>query len=160
MVPEAIQRIGRLAANFIVRCCRETRSDTLLRVHCFTTHFFSKLAKDGPKGVRSWTANQKLNIYSKKMIFVPVHENGHWSLCVVVNPNYRSGVRGLSGYSSFVYFLDSLGLHNPMNVTSKVVEWLNVEWERITGGGNVRSGVLEEEKTISVVTPTGECVGE
>ena len=46
----------------------------------------STLASDGAKAVSSWTAKKKIDIFEKKLIFVPVNSDLHWSLCVVVNP--------------------------------------------------------------------------
>ncbi len=57
-------------------------------VHIFTSHFMSTLASDGPKAVSSWTAKKKIDIFEKKLIFVPVNSDLHWSLCVVVNPGF------------------------------------------------------------------------
>ena len=68
-------------------------------VHIFTSHFMSTLASDGAKAVSSWTAKKKIDIFEKKLIFVPVNSDLHWSLCVVVNPgsianNYDEEKRG------------------------------------------------------------------
>lgn len=46
------------------------------------------LKDDGKKSVESWTANKGIDIFKKKLIFIPVHEDCHWSLCVVVNPGH------------------------------------------------------------------------
>ncbi len=47
-------------------------------VHFFTTHFMSRLEKK-PSSVASWT--KKIDIFKKKLIFVPVNDDKHWSLC-------------------------------------------------------------------------------
>eukprot|EP00970_Alexandrium_tamarense_P005850 scaffold956_cov98-Alexandrium_tamarense.AAC.1 len=52
-------------------------------VHFFTTHFMSTLEEE-PSSVASWT--KKIDIFKKKLIFVPVNADNHWSLCVIVNP--------------------------------------------------------------------------
>ena len=44
------------------------------------------LKNDGPESVASWTANKNINVFQKKLIFIPVNADLHWSLCVVVNP--------------------------------------------------------------------------
>ena len=44
------------------------------------------LKDDGPEAVASWTEKKNINVFSKKLIFVPVNADLHWSLCVVVNP--------------------------------------------------------------------------
>ena len=44
------------------------------------------LRSEGAKAVQSWTANKNINVFKKRLIFVPVNADLHWSLCVVVNP--------------------------------------------------------------------------
>eukprot|EP00571_Detonula_confervacea_P001562 CAMPEP_0172329504 /NCGR_PEP_ID=MMETSP1058-20130122/60918_1 /TAXON_ID=83371 /ORGANISM="Detonula confervacea, Strain CCMP 353" /LENGTH=292 /DNA_ID=CAMNT_0013046683 /DNA_START=151 /DNA_END=1029 /DNA_ORIENTATION=+ len=56
----------------------------------FTTHFMSTLLKDGTASVVSWTKKKKINaqinVFKQRIVFLPINENLHWSLCVVVNP--------------------------------------------------------------------------
>lgn len=44
------------------------------------------LKDDGPKAVSSWTEKKNIDVFKKKLIFVPVNADLHWSLCVIVNP--------------------------------------------------------------------------
>ena len=44
----------------------------------------SKLKDSGVDAILSWT--KSVNVFEKKLIFVPVHADEHWSLCVIVNP--------------------------------------------------------------------------
>ena len=55
-------------------------------VHFFTSHFMTTLKNEGTQAVSSWTANKNINVFKKRLIFVPVNADLHWSLCVVVNP--------------------------------------------------------------------------
>lgn len=55
-------------------------------LHVFTTHFFTELSKNGASGVARWTKKKGIDIFEKKMIFIPINKDLHWSLCVVVNP--------------------------------------------------------------------------
>ncbi|KAL3903413.1 MAG: hypothetical protein SGILL_010456, partial [Bacillariaceae sp.] len=55
-------------------------------VHFFTSHFFTTLSKNGPAAVTSWTSKKNIDIFKKKLIFIPINKTMHWSLCVVVNP--------------------------------------------------------------------------
>ena len=55
-------------------------------VHFFTSHFMTTLKDKGTQAVSSWTANKNINVFEKRLVFIPVNENLHWSLCVVVNP--------------------------------------------------------------------------
>ena len=68
--------------RFVVRI---SRNDDLSEVHFFTTHFYTQLATEGTQGVAKWTENKDINIFEKKMIFIPVHGGRHWSLSVIVN---------------------------------------------------------------------------
>jgi Ulp1 family protease len=42
--------------------------------------------ENDPSSVASWTKKKKIDIFKKKLIFVPVNADLHWSLCVIVNP--------------------------------------------------------------------------
>jgi len=51
-----------------------------------------ELMKDGPEGVVNYTENRAINIFKKKFVFIPINDDEHWSLCVVVNPNLIASV--------------------------------------------------------------------
>lgn len=72
--------------TLIHRISRQESHNPNSDVHFFTTHFMTTLKKDGPKAVASWTVKKNINIFEKKFIFIPIHADLHWSLCVVVNP--------------------------------------------------------------------------
>ena len=55
-------------------------------IHVFSTQFMTTLRSEGFKAVEPWVANKSINIFSKRLLFFPVHGDLHWSLCVVVNP--------------------------------------------------------------------------
>ena len=59
-------------------------------VHIFTTHSMNTPKKDGPESVASWTVNTKTNVFKKRLIFLPINADIHWSLCVVVNPGLNA----------------------------------------------------------------------
>ena len=44
------------------------------------------LKDKGTQAVSSWTANKNINVFEKRLVFIPVNENLHWFLCVFVNP--------------------------------------------------------------------------
>jgi Ulp1 family protease len=48
----------------------------------------SALKREGLEAVASWTVNKKINVFEKKLIFIPINADLHWSLCVVVNPGH------------------------------------------------------------------------
>jgi Ulp1 family protease len=55
-------------------------------VHFFTSHFYTTLQDEGVDAVSSWTTNKGIDIFSKRIIFLPINQSLHWSLCAVVNP--------------------------------------------------------------------------
>ena len=55
-------------------------------VHFFTSHFYSTLREEGVDAISNWTTNKGINVFTKKIIFLPINESLHWSLCAVVNP--------------------------------------------------------------------------
>jgi Ulp1 family protease len=68
------------------RISREEDNNPDSNVHFFTSHFMTTLKNEGPKAVESWTVNKNINVFQKKLIFIPVNADLHWSMCVVVNP--------------------------------------------------------------------------
>ena len=55
-------------------------------VHIFDSHWYSELKDKGPEAVSSWTKKKGINIFEKKLVFIPVHSNDHWSLAIIINP--------------------------------------------------------------------------
>ena len=55
-------------------------------VHFFTSHFMTTMKEKGPVAVASWTEKKNIDLFQKKLVFIPVNADLHWSLCVVVNP--------------------------------------------------------------------------
>ncbi|KZO93635.1 hypothetical protein CALVIDRAFT_246204 [Calocera viscosa TUFC12733] len=57
-------------------------------VHMFNTFFYKKISnkdfKAGYESVKKWT--NKVNIFSKKYIIVPINEHLHWYLAIIYNP--------------------------------------------------------------------------
>ena len=107
-------------------------------VHFFTSHFYSTLAKEGAKGVKSWTARKNINIFEKKLIFIPINKTLHWSLCVIVNPGAiqssdddACNANNEDQPVSCILFFDSLKMHSKSRAQKKLVSWLNFEWKQI-----------------------------
>ena len=46
----------------------------------------TKLKDEGSEAIASWTEKKNINVFEKKLVFIPVNADLHWSLCVVVNP--------------------------------------------------------------------------
>ena len=121
--------------------------------HYFSTHFYSMLCKQGPEGVQRWTAKKGIDIFQKRLIFVPVNKSLHWSLTVIVNPgairsHHEMMDRGMgqAGKDPFdergelekpcpmLLFFDSLECHSKATVSRRLREWLNAEWNRRSEG--------------------------
>jgi Ulp1 family protease len=109
--------------------------------HFFTSHFYTTLASaGGVTGVRSWTAKKNINIFEKRLIFIPINKTLHWSLCVVVNPGAIISSVDDDDNNDWkdrllpcMLFFDSLNMHRKARVHSDVTKWLNSEWKRMKG---------------------------
>ena len=115
------------------------------------------LKMDGPDAVVSWTKKKGINIFEKKLIFIPVNADLHWSLLVVVNPGLIANVYNddlpETEDHSFILFLDSLKMHNKHVYAKHIRQWLNSEHRRL-GRGEV-GGMIDPftHDCIRVVSP-------
>ncbi|GAC73646.1 aldo/keto reductase family proteins [Moesziomyces antarcticus T-34] len=69
-------------------------------MYMFNTFFFNKLLTEGTvetayRKLRKWTS--KVDLFSKKYIVVPINENYHWYLALIVNPGHMLTVHGTDG---------------------------------------------------------------
>jgi sentrin-specific protease 7 len=88
----------------------------------------------GPESVQSWTAKKGINVFKKKLIFIPINKDLHWSLCVVVNPGsipYSGEEPKPEDQLPCLIFMDSLKMHNKNQVSKNIRKWLNSEWQRL-----------------------------
>jgi len=46
----------------------------------------TSLKDRGADAITAWITKKPVKVFKKKLIFVPVHAQAHWSLCVIVNP--------------------------------------------------------------------------
>jgi len=162
--PQSLQQclnLPRLSLNRLQRAVvNRLESD----VHIFSTHFFTNLAEDGPEAVEHWTARRKkdpIDIFQKKLIFIPINRDLHWSLCVVVNPGAIVNASGehkkQDDPQSCMIFLDSLKAHRKAWVQTVVMEWLNAEWSRLEKEKDTtHTGDRFTKKTFPIYTPSGK----
>ncbi|ORY97584.1 hypothetical protein BCR43DRAFT_244477 [Syncephalastrum racemosum] len=54
------------------------------KIHMFTSFFYTRLKEAGYQGVRSWT--KKVDLFDKHALIIPVNEDFHWYLIMVINP--------------------------------------------------------------------------
>ena len=117
----------------------------------------SELKRIGTEAVVSWTEKKDINIFEKKLIFIPVNADLHWSLLAVVNPgmiaNFYNDDLPATEDHSFILSLDSLNMHNKHVYANHIRQWLNSEHRRL-GRGNV-GGRLDPftRKSMPVVAP-------
>jgi len=106
--------------------------------HFFSTHFYTKLLTEGVKQVESWTSRNNIDIFEKRLIFIPINLIGHWSLCVIVNPGAISTSVNDDEDDTLLpcmLFFDSLNMHSRIIIHNKLMKWLNSEWKRLKEPG-------------------------
>ncbi|KAG0055306.1 hypothetical protein BGZ83_009064 [Gryganskiella cystojenkinii] len=69
----------------------KSKPEVAHQTYIFNSFFYQKLASKPPTGkhcsydlVKSWT--NKVDLFSKKYIIIPIHENVHWYLAIITNP--------------------------------------------------------------------------
>ena len=91
----------------------------------FRSHFYSKLKESGPDAILSWS--QKVNIFERSIIFIPVNESHHWTLLAVVNCGSIISEETTNDETSAIYDFDSCGEN--CNASKKranlIYDWLN-----------------------------------
>jgi len=117
---------------------RDINSIQTSDIHFFTSHFYTTLASEGVEGVKSWTARKNINIFDKRLVFIPINMSLHWSLCVIVNPGAiipslddEDGNDERDRPLSCMLFFDSLNIHRKSRVQKHAFKWLNYEWKRM-----------------------------
>jgi hypothetical protein len=69
-------------------------------IHLFNSYFYNRLTETSQSGkvhvgyskVKTWA--KSVDLFSKDMIFVPINENLHWFLAIIVNPGNLIDVHG------------------------------------------------------------------
>ena len=79
-----------------------------------------------------WTKNK--NIFSKKLIFIPINKtHNHWSLLVVVNTGNvtkKDKVNGDNDEISYILLFNSLETQNKNTIRKSICQWLNLLYEK------------------------------
>jgi sentrin-specific protease 7 len=93
------------------------------------------LVERGPTAVKRWTTKAVIDIFTCNFVFIPICEEGHWSLCVLVNPGQVLNGTNDSGNEDdllgCLIFLDpARGYHDKYKVRSNIIRYLNYEWNR------------------------------
>ena len=107
-------------------------------VHFFSTQVMTRLRENGSRDVVEWTKKGEgagqvncpeivgvctflitsrnlysVDIFEKKFLFMPIHKDMHWSLCVVVNP----------GKIANMFDSVSKDLEHPWYVLNRLASW-------------------------------------
>ena len=96
------------------------------------------------------------NVCQTKLLYIPVNQGQHWSMCVVVNPfamtRQSEGPTHQAGLSPYVLFLDSFpGAHDYNSIFSTVRPWLLYEWNRAINN----PPFLLSRNNVKLLTPEG-----
>ena len=140
--------------NWITR--NESEKDSVIVV--FSTQFYTKMTEvDGIKTVTAWTTKNDLDVFTKKMLFLPIHKDFHWSLCIICNAGNVNSSDCVEEDTSFevpfILFLDPLDYHSRKNVCGTVRQWLNAEWSK----KHVTPRPIFTPITIEAFSPSGKC---
>ncbi len=131
-----------------------------LETHVFTSHFFTKLAEDGPGAVENWTSKRGVDIFTKQVVVIPIVEELHWSLCIILNPGHVRNAMKTEDLSAqdvlgCILFFDSLKSHKIHRVRDNIIRWLNSEWDRM-GKCEDRGRLMPfTSRSFPIFTPTG-----
>ncbi len=55
-------------------------------VHIFNMQFYKSMVEKGVDHVLQWNKKRNLDVFSKKILILPIHKQLHWSLCCIFNP--------------------------------------------------------------------------
>ena len=95
--------------------------------HNFNTNLYTCLSQKSlsDNDLLKWTKN--INLFQKRIIFIPIQQGIHWSLCVVINPGKikNNANSNPEDEISYILLLDSLKLHGKLNILKNIRRWLN-----------------------------------
>jgi len=104
-------------------------------IYPLESHFYSSMSDEGSGIGNCLEKNLHLDFKRLNYIFLPINENQHWSLCIIINPglvtNYSPQERSNPDFEteSFLVILDSLTYHDPDKIAQDVRRWLNDLWK-------------------------------
>ena len=100
-------------------CCRITCNLSVdTAIIAMSSLFYTWLKKDGPEAVLKFHKNK--NVLDADIIFVPITQDGHHSLCTIVNPGsiVNRYKRDLSPEARLpvLLFMDSKAIHDAKEI--------------------------------------------
>ncbi|CAI9775389.1 unnamed protein product [Fraxinus pennsylvanica] len=124
--------------NYYIRYLQKPASSTDTerhKYHFFNTYFYEKLKQDVLRKNELETSFLKfrrwwkgVNIFEKAYIFLPIHEDLHWSLVIICIPDKEDE----SG--PILLHLDSLKLHSSKSIFNNIRSFLIEEWKFLRQG--------------------------
>ncbi|XP_059308500.1 ubiquitin-like-specific protease 1D isoform X7 [Lycium ferocissimum] len=135
LAPEAY--LSSTIMNFYIRYLQKTKLHADVDAyHFFNTYFYQKLkeavlTKQNEKEasfvrLRRWWKG--VNIFEKAYIFLPIHEDLHWSLVIICIPDKEDQL------GPILLHLDSLGLHSSESLFATIRKFLVQEWKFLRQG--------------------------
>lgn len=135
LAPEAY--LSSTIMNFYIRYLQKTKPHADVdEYHFFNTYFYQKLkeavlSKPNEKEasfvrLRRWWKG--VNIFEKAYIFLPIHEDLHWSLVIICIPDKEDQL------GPILLHLDSLGFHCSKSLFSTIRKFLVQEWRFLRQG--------------------------
>jgi hypothetical protein len=121
----------------------------------FNTQLYSTNLLAGASCVINWNEKRGVDIFTKRILVIPVNKDNHWSLCAVYNAGQIAKVDKKdreSGDIPFIMFLDPLDYHSRGQVCQNIRDWLNAEWNN----KYKKSVKLFTDFTITSVCPAGK----
>jgi Ulp1 protease family, C-terminal catalytic domain len=97
---------------------------------------------------------QPKEIFSKKVIFIPINKREHWSLCAVLNPGAVVAPRRRGEIPCILFFDPLRSRHKITEVQSMVYGFLNGAWSSIRPEG----GEPFRTQSMGVLKPMGKSV--
>ncbi|CAA3006964.1 ubiquitin-like-specific protease 1D isoform X2 [Olea europaea subsp. europaea] len=124
--------------NYYIRYLQKPASSTDTerhKYHFFNTYFYEKLKQDVLRKNKLETSFVKfrrwwkgINIFEKAYIFLPIHEDLHWSLVIICIPDKEDE----SG--PILLHLDSLKFHSSKSIFNNIRSFLIEEWKFLRQG--------------------------
>ncbi|KAK7457120.1 hypothetical protein VKT23_010420 [Stygiomarasmius scandens] len=98
---------------------KELNPELAEQIYIFTPFFYTFLSESSPEEgynrVRGWTDADKVDIFNKKYLLIPINQSLHWFLAIIYHPQYAlhdSKDQIESGVTS-IWTLDPLGFERP-----------------------------------------------
>jgi hypothetical protein len=110
--------------------------------------------------VENWTSKRGVDVFTKCVVLIPIVEDLHWSLCVLLNPGQVMNALNTEAISEHdplgcILFFDSLKAHKIDHVRDNIIRWLNSEWDRLGKFEDPDRPMPFTSRSFPVFAPTG-----